>query len=72
MSDKKPELEIITDDYEAEHGKKPAHNKKGDWHFYVPSAYGKRAWLWLDVTYSQATKELKSRAHSGGTFRLAP
>jgi hypothetical protein len=66
------ELIIDTTLYESHHGKKPTANKKGDWHFYVPAQYGKRAWLFVDVTFKAACQELTDRATAGGVFRLAP
>lgn len=65
-------LEINTEEYEAAHGKKPSPSKKGDWHFYVPPQYGRRAWLFVGVTYKAACQELTDKATAGGVFRLAP
>ncbi len=66
------ELEINTEQYEAHHGKKPVHNKKGDWQFYVPCQYGRRAWLFMDMTYKAACQELTDKATAGGVFAVAP
>lgn len=66
------DLEINTDMYADMHGKKPSPNKRGDWHFYVPTQYGKRAWLFVDMTYKAACQELTDKATAGGVFRLAP
>lgn len=67
-----PELTINTEQYEAHHGKKPVHNQKGNWQFYVPATYGKRAWLFRDMTYKQACDQVREKASRGGLFRLAP
>ena len=66
------ELEISTEQYAAPHGKKPAYNKKGDWQFYVPRQYGRRAWLFVDMTYKAACQELTDKATAGGVFVVAP
>lgn len=66
------ELEINTELYEARHGKRPPYNKKADWHFYVPSQYGKRPWLFVDMTLAKAKKEIEQKAKNGGVFKLAP
>lgn len=72
MAKDSPAVEIDTTQYEQHHGSKPAWNKKGDWFFYVPRTYGRRPWLFVDVTYKAACIELEGKATAGGTFRLAP
>ena len=65
-------VKINTLRYERRHGKKPNANKKGSWHFYVPRAYGKQPWLFIDMSYSKAKKRLEEKATVGGEFILAP
>lgn len=72
VKEEAPAVEIDTAEYEAHHGKAPVWNQKGNWHFYVPRQYGRRPWLFMDVSYKEACDELAGKAHSGGVFRLAP
>jgi len=65
-------MNIITIYYENVHGGIPPHNKKGDWQFQPPAAYGRRPMLIKNVSYSAAKKELKKLAKYGGDFVLLP
>lgn len=66
------ETTINTVYYEASHGKAPHANKRGDWLFAVPANYGRKPWLFVNVSYAAAKRELKERAEHGGEFYLLP
>ena len=64
-----------TSEYERVHEKAPHYNKRGDWTFYVPSQLGKRPYLFPDVTYSEAKKQIEDKVaniDAALEFILAP
>ena len=66
------DFKINTENYKAENGKVPAHNKRGDYTFQPPTTYGKRPWRIYGVSYSTAKKQLELKAGRGGEFVLLP
>lgn len=64
---------IDTKYYEAKHGGKPHHNKRGDWTFLTPRKA--QRWQWIDTAFGAACKELEERAQYNvgeGTYTLLP
>lgn len=67
-----PEITISTVYYEATHEGAPHPNNKGNWAFQPPANYGRRPWLFQDMSYAAAKRELAERATWGGEFYLLP
>ena len=64
---------IDTKYYEAEHGGKPHHNKRGDWTFLTPRK--NRRWQFSELSYKDACDALTEQASKNegdGSYTLLP
>jgi hypothetical protein len=53
-----PPVTFNTAYYEDEHGKLPHHNTRGTWRFMPPLHLGRRPFEFVDMTYSEAKKQV--------------
>lgn len=47
-------MKLNTSHYEAEHGKAPHHNQKGTWTIRTPRTFGRRLWVFEDMSWNEA------------------